>query len=147
MTLGPLEYLVIGFNEDKFDGAIARELEKVVASGTIRIVDLVVVAKDEDGTTTIVELDNKDDARFASFRRLLGHTRALFTPEDLEQLADVIAPGTAGLVLLFEHRWAEAIKEAMAERGGVLIARSVIPADVLEDLTAELEAREAVPVG
>jgi uncharacterized protein DUF6325 len=146
MTLGPLEYLVIGFKADRFDGGIAKELEKIVAAGIIRIVDIVFVAKNAGGTSTIVEIDNKDDIRFAPFRRLLADSQALFTHDDLEQLADRMPAGTAGLVLLFEHRWAEAIKDAMAERGGFLVARSVIPSDVLEDLSAELEEREREPV-
>jgi hypothetical protein len=147
MTLGPLEYVVVGFKADRFDGTIAKELEKIVAAGVIRIVDIVFVAKNAGGTTTIVEMDNKDDARFAGFRRLLADTQALFTRDDLDQLADTMPSGTAGLVLLFEHRWAEDIKDAMTERGGFLVARSVIPAEVLEDLSTELEQREAVAVG
>jgi hypothetical protein len=146
MTLGPLEYVVVGFKADRFDGTIAKELEKIVAAGVIRIVDIVFVAKNAGGTT-IVEMDNKDDARFAGFRRLLADTQALFTRDDLDQLADTMPSGTAGLVLLFEHRWAEDIKDAMTERGGFLVSRSVIPADVLEDLSTELEQREAVAVG
>jgi hypothetical protein len=147
MTLGPLEYVVVGFKADRFDGTIAKELEKIIAAGVIRIVDIVFVAKNAGGTTTIVEMDNKDDARFAGFRRLLADTQALFTRDDLDQLADTMPSGTAGLVLLFEHRWAEDIKDAMTERGGFLVSRSVIPADVLEDLSTELEQREAVAVG
>jgi uncharacterized protein DUF6325 len=147
MTLGPLEYVVVGFKTDRFDGTIAKELEKIVEAGVIRIVDIVFVAKNAAGTVTIVEMDNKDDARFAGFRRLLADTQALFTRDDLEQLADTMPSGTAGLILLFEHRWAEDIKDAMAERGGFLVGRSVIPPDVLEDLSTELEQREAVAVG
>jgi len=147
MTLGPLEYLVIGFKEDSFDGSIAREIEKVVSAGVIRIVDIVYVAKNGKGITTVVEIDNKNEPAFASFKRLLGKTQALFTTEDLERLADSMPPASAGLVLLFEHRWAEDIKDAMAQRGGFLVARAVIPPEVLEDLSAELEGREAVAVG
>jgi Family of unknown function (DUF6325) len=147
MTLGPLEYLVIGFKEDRFDGGIAKEIEKIVSAGVIRIVDIVYVTKTREGTTAIVEIDNKNDPAFASFKRLLGNSQALFTTEDLERLADSMPPATAGLVLLFEHRWAEDIKEAMAQRGGFLVARSVIPPEVLEDLSAELEGREAVAAG
>jgi Family of unknown function (DUF6325) len=147
MTLGPLEYLVLGFKGDRFDGTITKELEKIVAARVIRIVDLVFVTKDASGSTTIVEMDNKDDPRFAGFRRLLADTQALFTPDDLAQLADTMPPGTSGLVLLFEHRWAEDIKDAIEERGGFLVARSVIPPEVLEDISAELEEREPVAVG
>jgi Family of unknown function (DUF6325) len=147
MTLCPLRRLVIGFNEDRFDGSIAKEIEKIVSAGVIRIVDIVYVTKTGEGTTAIVEIDNKNDPAFASFKRLLGKTQALFTNEDLERLADLMPPASAGLVLLFEHRWAEDIKEAMAKRGGFLVARSVIPPEVLEDLSAELEGREAVAAG
>jgi Family of unknown function (DUF6325) len=147
MTLGPLEYLVIGFKSDRFDGGIAKELEKIVEAGIIRIVDIAFVAKNPGGATTILEIDNKDNEKFASFRRLLADSKALFTRDDLEQLATEMPAGTAGLVLLFEHRWTEDIKDAMKERGGFLVARSVIPGEVLEDLSAELEQREAVPVG
>jgi hypothetical protein len=147
MTLGPLEYLVIGFNEDRFDGGIAKEIEKIVSAGVIRVVDIVYVTKTGEGTTAIVEIDNKNDPAFASFKRLLGKSQALFTTEDIERLADSMPPASAGLVLLFEHRWAEDIKEAIAQRGGFLVARSVIPPEVLEDLSAELEGREAVAAG
>jgi hypothetical protein len=147
MTLGPLEYVVLGFKGDRFDGTITKELEKIVEAKAIRIVDLVFINKDASGSTTIIEMDNKDDPRFAGFRKLLGDSRALFTPEDLSQLGDTMPERTAGLVILFEHRWAEDIKHAMEDRGGFLVARSVIPADVLEDLSAELEQREPVGVG
>src|SRR4051812_840307 len=103
MTLGPLEYIVIGFREDKFDGSIARELEKLVGSGTIRIVDIVFVAKAGIGNRTILEMSSRQDPRFEPFARVLGDAKGLFTPDDLETIAASLDPGTAGLVVLFEH--------------------------------------------
>jgi Family of unknown function (DUF6325) len=144
MTLGPLEYIIIGFKENRSDGKIAHELEKLVASGTIRIVDLVFVGKDNTGHRTVLELSDPSDERIAPFARLLGETKALLTPEDVQQLADSLEPGTAGLAVLFEHRWAEDIKRALAEHGGVLVTRAVIPPEVLEELGDELDAREPV---
>jgi hypothetical protein len=141
--LGPLEYIVIGFAGNKFDGSIAREIERVVESGTIRLIDIVFVGKDADGNAVILELDNKDDPRFASFAALLGGRMALLTPEDLEQVAAELPADTSGMVMLFEHRWAEHIKEAMAAAGGFLVARSVIPPEVLEALSGELESHMA----
>lgn len=137
--LGPLEYIVIGFTGNTFDGSIAREIERVVESGTIRLIDIVFVGRDADGNIAIVELDNKDDPRFAPFATLLRDRMALLTPEDLEQVASEVPANTSGLVMLFEHRWAEHIKEAMAAAGGFLVGRSVIPPEVLEALAGELE--------
>jgi hypothetical protein len=138
-TLGPLEYLVIGFEGNEFDGGIAREIEKVVANKTIALIDVVFVGRDADGDPIIIELDNKDDPRFAAFEYLLEDSMALFTPEDLANVAAELPPNTAGLILLFEHRWAVGIKKAIEERGGFLVARTVIPPEIVEEVSAELE--------
>ena len=143
MTLGPLEYLVIGFDGDRFDGSIAREIEKVVDRGIIRLVDVVFIVREADGDSVIVELSNTDDPRFASFGPLLAQMRALFTPEDLQAIADSLPLGSAGLALLFEHRWAEDIKGAIAAAGGFLVRREVVPPEVLAEVSAELEAASA----
>ena len=143
MTLGPLEYIVIGFEGNRFDGSIAREVEKIVEKKIIRLVDVVFVGKDADGNALVIELDNKDDPRFASFAPLLADRMGLFTPEDLATIASLLPPDTAGVALLFEHRWAEDIKDAMAAAGGFLVNRVVIPPEVLEEVSAELEAHVA----
>jgi hypothetical protein len=140
VTLGPLEYLVIGFKGTEFDGSVAHEIGKVVENGTIRIVDLVFIYRDETGNAVIAELDAKDDPRFAGFASLLTGTMGLFTPEDLEVIAESLPEGTGGLVILFEHRWAEDIKDAMAAKGGFLVSRAVIAPEVLEELAEELDA-------
>jgi Family of unknown function (DUF6325) len=140
VTLGPLEYIVIGFEGNKFDGSIAREIEKVVDKKIIRLVDALFVAKDADGEALVLEIDDKDDPRFAGFAPLLEGRMALFAPEDVETTAALLPPDTAGLVLLFEHRWAEDLKDAIADAGGFLVDRVTIPPEVLEEVSAELEA-------
>jgi len=143
VTLGPLEYIVIGFEGNRFDGSIAREIEKVVEKKIIRLVDVVFVGKDADGNALILEIDAKDDPRFATFAPLLADRMALFTPEDLANIAAMLPPDTAGLAMLFEHRWAEDIKDAMAAAGGFLVTRTVVPPEVIEEVSAELEAAAA----
>jgi uncharacterized protein DUF6325 len=143
MTLGPLEYTVIGFRKGSFDGSIAREIGKVVDSGIIRIVDIVMLDRDADGDSIILEIDAKDDPAFESFAPLLANRMGLFTREDLETIVESMPPDTQALVLLFEHHWAVDVKDAISDAGGFLIARSVIPPEVLEELSEELEAHEA----
>jgi hypothetical protein len=145
VTLGPLEYIVIGFEGNKFDGSIAREIEKVVEQKIIRLVDVVFVGKDAAGDVLIIELDAKDDPRFASFAPLLADRMGLFTPEDLATIASLLPPDTAGVALLFEHRWAVNIKDAMQAAGGFLVTRTVVPPEVLEEVVAELEAGATAP--
>jgi len=140
MTLGPMEYIVIGFDGNRFDGSIAREIEKVVDKKIIRLVDVVFVARDAAGEPVVLEVDNKDDPRFASFAPLLADRMGLFTPEDLAQIAETLPLNTSGLALLFEHRWAEDLKDALAAAGGFLVDRVVIPPEVLAEVSAEIEA-------
>jgi hypothetical protein len=140
MTLGPLEYTVIGFDGNRFNGEIAREIGKVVDSGTIALVDVVFITKDIDGEPTVVELDAKEDPRFADFAGMLDGLMGLLTPDDIEKLANDLPSNTSALVMLFEHRWAVGIKDAIIGAGGFLIARETIAPEALEALNAELEA-------
>lgn len=145
MTLGPLEYLVVGFrgSTDQFDGSVVNEIARVVESGTIRIVDLAFLYKDASGDAVVAEIDAKDDPRFAGFAGLLAGTTGLFTPEDLDTIAVDLPEETGALVVLFEHHWAVSIKEAMEAKGGFLIAREVIAPEILEELADELDAAVA----
>ena len=122
MTLGPLEYIVIGFDRPDFTGAIATEIEKVVEKRIIRLVDVVVAQKDGEGNVEIVEIDNVRDPKFASFAPLLEDRMGLLTPEDIITLGEGLPNDSAALILLFEHRWAEKIKDAIIEAGGFLVA-------------------------
>ena len=142
MTLGPLEYTVIGFDGNNFSGQIADEISRVVESGTISLVDVVFIMKDGDGDVAIVELDNTEDPRFAGFAPLIENLGGLLTSEDVELLAEGLPNDTAALVLLFEHRWAVRNKEAMGAAGGFLISRETISPEILETVNAALESGE-----
>lgn len=145
MTLGPLEYTVIGFRKGTFDGSIAREIGKVVDQNIIRIVDIVFIDTDAQGNTVVLEIDAKEDPAFESFAPILQNRMGLFTPEDVETLAESLPPETSALAILFEHRWAVDIKDAVGNAGGFLVARAVIPPEVLEEVSAELESSAATP--
>ena len=71
MTLGALEYIVVGFDHPDFKGAIADEIGRVIDAGIVRLVDAVVVRKDAAGDVAIVEVDNKEDPHFAAFEPLI----------------------------------------------------------------------------
>src|SRR3954465_5502048 len=108
VTLGPLEYTVIGFQgKQELDGSIAHELEKVVANGSIRIVDLVFIARDDQDNAVGVELDAKSDPKFASFAPLLSGSLALLTPEDIETIGETPPADHPALSALLAHPSAE----------------------------------------
>ncbi len=140
MVLGPLEYTVIGFEGNRFNGSIADEIARVVESGTIALVDLVFIGKDEIGECTVLEVDNKEDPRFAGFAPMLEGLNGLLTEEDIQAIGVGLAPNTSALVIMFEHRWAVRIKDAITSAGGFLVERSTIRPESLEMLNAELES-------
>jgi Family of unknown function (DUF6325) len=140
MTLGPLEYTVIGFEGNRFNGEIAKEIGAVVDAGIIALVDVVMITKDIDGNAAVVEIDAKDDPRFAGFAGMLEGLMGLLTPEDIDNIAAGLPANTSALVLLFEHRWAVNIKEAIGAAGGFLISRTTVAPEILELVNAELEA-------
>src|SRR6476660_4247955 len=98
MTLGPLEYTVIGFRGNQFDGSIADEIRRVVDSGIIALVDVVCITKDEDGSVAAIEIDGKDDPRFTSFTWMLQGSMGLLTQEDVENIAADLPTDTSALI-------------------------------------------------
>ena len=143
MTLGPLEYSVLGFEGNRFNGEIAKELQKVVERRIIRIVDAVFITKDIDGVVTVVEIDNTGDPRFAGFAPLLQELQGIFTDEDMVSIGEDLPVNTSALAILFEHRWAEHLKDALTAAGGFLVSRNTVAPEVLELVNAELEAATA----
>ena len=138
--MGPVQMLVIGFDGGEFKGEIAGELERLREQDTIRVVDLVVVAKDADGNVSVGE--GEDGLAL----RLLDVTDADLSHLDAVDAADVweateaVPPGGAAAVVLIEHRWAIPLRDAIAAAGGVPLADAwLAPEDVASlGLPAEL---------
>jgi hypothetical protein len=143
MTIGPLELVVIGFDQPKFQGEVAPKLARLHASGTIRIIDLIFVAKDKNGAVVSTELEQLDDAYRKRYGSMLIDLRGLLTDEDVANVALELPNDTAALIALFEHTWAVALKGKLAEAGGKLLGQVRVPPEVIEELSVELEAAMA----
>ena len=116
MTIGPLEYIVVGFPGNKFNGAIAPALAKLIDSNTIRILDLLFIAKDANGDVVAVEFDELDE--LAAFADLDGETGGLISPEDVEHTATRLEPNSAAALLIWEDVWATEFATAIRDSGG-----------------------------
>jgi hypothetical protein len=123
VAIGPVQMLVIGFDGEELHGAIAAELDRLRAQDTIRLLDVIVVRKDDGGRITIAEARDGDAGRLArrlidgSETELLAHLDAA-DPDDLWNLADTIPVGTAAAMAVIEHRWAIPLRDAIARAGG-----------------------------
>jgi uncharacterized membrane protein len=140
--MGPVSYTVIAFPGNKFSGKIVPEVEKLISSDTIRILDLVFVGKDERGDTISLEFDQLGELE--GFGDLEGEVGGLVNMEDLDHVAAGLPEGNSALVILWEDLWAKPFVEAVVEAGGVVIDSARIPRDLVEAAMAELaEAMKA----
>ncbi len=138
MTIGPVEYLVLGFPGNQFTGAIAPALAELSTNGTIRILDLVFIAKDADGNAVAVELEDHDEAE--AFAGLDGEIGGLVSQDDIEHAAEGLEPGSSAALLVWEDTWAAPLADALRASGGVLIEGGRIPHDLIEAALAEANA-------
>ena len=139
MVLGPLEYLVVGFEKYHFTGQILAELRAAQEKGIIRVVDLCVIAKDEQGNVTQRELSDLSGEEATELSPLAGNVMGLLADEDIQQLAADIPNDSAAGLLLFEHTWAIGLKEAIKHAGTVAITGGFVSPDALEELETDLE--------
>lgn len=143
--LGPVDFLVVEFppGHSHFTGEIAEELLKLADAGTIRIIDLLILTKDADGTIEAVELSELDD--LGPLVRLEGQLAELLAADDVVHLAAAMDPGTIAGVLVYENLWSAPFASATRRAGGQLIANGRIP---IQAIIASIEADEtAVQIG
>ncbi len=129
--LGPIDYLVVEFpaGEQHFTGAMIDELTSLVDNGTVRVLDLVILGKADDGSVEVHEFEDLGDRdSLAAFEGQLAEVLAL---EDVELLAEVMEPGSVAGVLVWENTWAAPFAVAARESGGQLIASGRIPTQAL----------------
>lgn len=145
--LGPVDYMVVGFPADKadFSGAMADELKQLMASGTVRVLDLMIVTKAEDGTVAIAELRDRDESEVGELRSLEAELSLLLAAEDVERVGADLEPGSTAAVLVWENTWAGPLASAIRHSGGELISAGRIPTQAL--IAAVEEDREAAAAG
>jgi hypothetical protein len=138
MAIGPVEYILIGFPGNKFNGEIAPELAKLIDGGTIRILDLVFIMKDADGNVEALDFEDHDDV--ALFRALDGEVGGMISEEDIEYAASALEPNSSAALLIWEDLWAKPFVDALRNSGAVLLEGARIPHDLIELAEAELTA-------
>jgi Family of unknown function (DUF6325) len=140
---GPVDFVLLEFPLAGLTGRASEELVKLVEQGVIRLFDLLVVMKNEDGTVEVLELTDPGGPA-AGFAYFDGARSGLLGDDDIAEATAAVLPGTVAALIVYENIWAAPFVAAVRESGGELIASTRIPApDVMEALEA-LEAVDAV---
>jgi Family of unknown function (DUF6325) len=139
-SLGPVDYIVVEFpaGESSFTGEMADELIALVEAGTIRVIDVLILTKNEDGTVDAMELS--DIEQLGPLQTVEAQLAELLAEEDVEHLAAAMDPGSTAGVLIWENLWAAPFASAARRSGGQLIANGRIP---IQAIIASIEADEA----
>jgi uncharacterized protein DUF6325 len=143
-SLGPVDYIVVEFPSGKstFTGEMAAELLALVDSGTIRMIDVLILTKNEDGSVDAMELCDIEE--LGPLEAVEAELAELLAAEDVENLAAAVEPGSTAGVLIWENLWAAPFASAVRRSGGQLIANGRIP---IQAIIASIEADEATIEG
>ena len=138
MTVGPVEYIIVGFPDNDFKGEIAPALAHLIDNKTIRILDLVFIGKGTDGKVVAFEYDELDG--IAAYAELDGEAGGVIGEADIEYAGAALAPNSSAALLVWEDVWAAEFADAVRDSGGVLLEGGRIPHDLVEAALTDLPA-------
>ena len=135
--LGPVDYIVVEFpaGESNFTGEMAKELVALVDAGPIRLIDVLILTKDADGSVDAMELSDVEE--LGELQRIETELAELLAADDVAHLAAAMDPGSTAGVLIWENLWAAPFASAARRSGGQLIADGRIP---IQAIIASIEA-------
>jgi hypothetical protein len=144
--LGPVDYVVVEFPADKsnFSGEMASALSDLIDRKLVRVLDLLVLRKENDGSVEAYELEELEDSEIGELRALEAGLASVLAEEDVEAVAAALEPGSTAGLLVWENTWAAPFASAVRRSGGQLVASGRIP---IQAIVAAIEADEKVAEG
>ena len=135
---GPVDVVVLAAGEPRFDGGVLAELERQAASGTIRVLDALILVKTESGVRKSLNLEDLPPQDAAALGFVETGTRGLFDSGDADTLWEGMVPGSAVVALAIEHTWALALVNALYQSGVDVALNFRVPALVVDEAFASL---------
>jgi hypothetical protein len=131
--LGPVDCLLVGFpaKNANFSGEMASELKALIDSDTVRLMDVVILMKGDDGTVEVSELRDADDKDSGELRALERDLTVLLAERDVEEIGLSLEPGSAAAVLVWENTWAAPLGSSIRRSGGQLVTSGRIPTQAM----------------
>jgi len=136
-VLGPVDWIVVEFPGSKFKGEMAPILDDLVGRGLIRILDLLILKKYDDGSLEAFEVSDLDEGELGELRSYETGLAMVLSEQDVTDLAATIEPGSSAGVLVWENLWAAPFATAVRHAGGQLVASGRIP---IQAVVAAVEA-------
>ena len=135
--MGPIDYIVVEFPGSKMNGEAFPHLVDLVDRGIVRILDLVYVTKELDGSVKGIAIADFDDDGELDLAVFEGASSGLISDDDIEEAGGILEPGSSAGILVYENVWAGPFAAAVRRGGGQLVANGRIP---IQAMLAALEA-------
>jgi hypothetical protein len=132
-TMGPVDYLMLKFVGNKFNGRIVPELADLEKKGIIRIIDMVLIMKDANGKLFVTEAKDLQGDAGRAFSQIAKNTQEWFYEGDIETIASTLPPNSSAGLLLYENVWAIKFKEALLDSGAELITMGRIAPEIIAE--------------
>jgi hypothetical protein len=139
--IGPIDYLVVEFPGNRMTGEAFPLLVDLVDRGLVRILDLVFVRKDADGSVVGLELKDFDGDGELDLSVFEGASSGLLGDEDIQEASDVLQPGSSAGILVYENLWAAPFAAAVRRSGGQLVASGRLPVQAVLEALDAIEAQ------
>lgn len=140
---GPIDFILLEFPADNMTGEAGAALLDLVEAGIVRIFDLLIIRREDDGSVTGVDMTDLSADSLGGFAVFAGARSGLVDDDDISEAAGVMEPGTAAALIVYENTWARPFVAAARRMGAEVVASSRIPADAVMSALDELDAAEA----
>jgi Family of unknown function (DUF6325) len=145
-AMGPVDYLVVEFPQARVTGEPLARLIELVDLELVRVLDLLFVLKEQDGSIKVAEVTDLDDDGELDLQVLHGASSGLLGTDDVEEAGGVLEPGTAAALLVYENLWAIPFAAALHRAGAHLVASGRIPVNALLEALDRTERNEPAEV-
>ena len=132
---GPIDYIIVGFKDLKFDGSILEAVSEAIDSGAIALVEMLIISKNAEGAVTTVDISDTGDDAMVSFVQKYPSDTDVFSEDDVAEVGDLLEVGETAGLLVVEQLWAKPLKEALLNANGVLIAEGRIHPEAAAELS------------
>lgn len=136
---GPIDYIVVGFEGNKFEGKILKAIEDASNKGIINVLALAMISKNSTGEVTTLDAINLGDEYLVEFSQSLKTNSEIVTQDDIDEVGDLLENNTTAGLLVVEQIWAKPLKQAIIDANGVLVAEGRIHPEATEELNQEGE--------
>lgn len=143
MTYGPIDFLALEFQSDKLSGEILPELLELVEKKIVRVIDLVVIQKDQHGNHQALEMEQLAPDMLKVFDPLEVEISGIIQVEDIDAIAEGMEKNTMAAILLAENLWAIKFGEAVVRAEGRVLAHDRIPFEVINEVMDTFAQDEA----